>query len=374
MKYSTAQLRPAFTLVEAMAALPVAAVIVVGLASAVVLAGRAIPAGTAPGEAVVRGYQAADQFAGELHCALVVPVRAPTAVEFLVPDRDADGDSESIRYAWSGTPGDPLTRKYNSFAPETYLENVHEFQVDYVIRDVLDTTTTVVTPTVGVELAYFEDWGGFAGAASELALNATNWVSQYITISIPAGATKLTFTQAKLMLRNDLLGIADVLVGIYPARTDGSYLPEAAPVGPDATIYGTDMSLITTWVDAYFSGVTTNDLSRTKYCIVVKGSDAFIFPSVLQYQYWKSAPDNGIVQKWTSNSGATWDPTASSHNKQDIRFHLYGTFDLAPVEQETVTARHYLTSADVTVRIGSDPSLQVRTSARILNAPEITVP
>lgn len=53
-----------------------------------------------------------------------------TAVTFTVPDRNGDNNPETIRYAWSGNAGDPLTRQYNSGAVVTVAENVHTFHID----------------------------------------------------------------------------------------------------------------------------------------------------------------------------------------------------------------------------------------------------
>ncbi len=67
----------------------------------------------------------------ELQYAQSVTEQTVTAITVTVPDRDADSNPEEIRYAWSGTPGEPLTRQYNGGTAANAAEGVHDFSVDY---------------------------------------------------------------------------------------------------------------------------------------------------------------------------------------------------------------------------------------------------
>jgi hypothetical protein len=66
----------------------------------------------------------------DLEFALAFTEQSARAVTFLVPDQSGDAKLETVRYAWSGTPGDPLTRQFNGGAVAVVLENVHVFQHD----------------------------------------------------------------------------------------------------------------------------------------------------------------------------------------------------------------------------------------------------
>ena len=61
-----------------------------------------------------------DLMTRDLRLALSFSERTPTAVTFTVPDRDGDGDTETIRYAWETPDGDPAT---NGVAPLTMKYN-----------------------------------------------------------------------------------------------------------------------------------------------------------------------------------------------------------------------------------------------------------
>ena len=99
--------RSAFTLVEVVMSMAIMAVLMAGIASAMLMAGQTLPDADDTSVAVASGSQAVDQIAGDLYCATSFTRRAANEVEFTVDDRNGDEAPELIRYAWSGTPGEP---------------------------------------------------------------------------------------------------------------------------------------------------------------------------------------------------------------------------------------------------------------------------
>jgi prepilin-type N-terminal cleavage/methylation domain-containing protein len=130
-----------FTLVEMVVTVAVMSVIMLGVGSAMIIAGHAVPDAGNPAAASIAAAQVADQITTELQYATAINSYTANVIEFRVADRDGNDVPETIRYAWSGTPGDPLTRQYNSAAPVTMLDDVHEFTLAYDL-----TTTTTETP------------------------------------------------------------------------------------------------------------------------------------------------------------------------------------------------------------------------------------
>jgi len=123
------------TLVEVVVAIAITSILLVGMASALLIASRAAnPVG--PTNTVLATSMAAHDILGELRFAIAFTERTATAVEFTVADRTGDEVPETIRYAWSGTAGDPLTRRYNGGTVANVVENVQEFQLDYDLRTV----------------------------------------------------------------------------------------------------------------------------------------------------------------------------------------------------------------------------------------------
>ena len=58
------------------------------------------------------------------------------AVTFTVPDRDNNGLSETIRYSWSGTPGDSIMRAYNGGVEVAVAEDVKYFSLEYLLKTI----------------------------------------------------------------------------------------------------------------------------------------------------------------------------------------------------------------------------------------------
>lgn len=107
-----------------------------GIASAMILASRAVPDVETPLKARADGYHSADGLAGELFAAQAITSRTATVVEFTVADRNADAVAETIRYSWSGVAGQPLTRRYNNGTIDTVLENIYQFDLRYDIQSI----------------------------------------------------------------------------------------------------------------------------------------------------------------------------------------------------------------------------------------------
>ncbi len=135
----TQRRRRAFTLLELLFAMVAMTALMGGLASALMLASRAIPDDASPAAVAIDAYYAADQIAGELFCARSFSERTATAITFTVADRDNDAIAETIRYAWSGTPGDPLTRQYNTATAVAVVDDVRLFEIRYDVKTVTRT-------------------------------------------------------------------------------------------------------------------------------------------------------------------------------------------------------------------------------------------
>lgn len=127
--------RYGYTLMEMVASVAATTILVAGMGSVVMVAARSTSESTVPA-LQIQASTALHEIASELQFAIAFTERTATAVEFTVADRDADAAVETIRYAWSGTPGDPLTRQYNGAAVVDYLANVHAFDYTDLVRTV----------------------------------------------------------------------------------------------------------------------------------------------------------------------------------------------------------------------------------------------
>lgn len=125
--------RAAFTLVEVMISMGVVTVILGALASVMRLASTQLNAATGGISNVNKATTLLQQITTEVAMAKTVTERTATAITFTVPDRNGDGQDETIRYSWTGSAGGALTRTYNG-ADATVADNVHYFNASYFLK------------------------------------------------------------------------------------------------------------------------------------------------------------------------------------------------------------------------------------------------
>ncbi len=126
--------RCAFTLLAVVLSIAISRVVMGAVMSAVVVATRSIDDGSSVAGTALRARTAADQVMADLRTALTVTERGQRAVTFTVPDRSGDGVPETLRYAWSGVSGEPLTRQYNGATATTVVENVQNLDFRYLLQ------------------------------------------------------------------------------------------------------------------------------------------------------------------------------------------------------------------------------------------------
>ena len=134
--------RHGLTLIELLASIAIMTIVLGAVSSALVLATAAIPTRRDPNQRRMEAAEVVDQMAGDLRMAIHLVERSATAVTFTVADRDVDEAPETIRYAWSGTEGDPLEHTYNSGSAVPILGDVTTFDLTYL------TQATARTPRV----------------------------------------------------------------------------------------------------------------------------------------------------------------------------------------------------------------------------------
>jgi len=135
----------AFTLIELITSLAITTLLVGSMASAIVLASRALPSEDELSVQLGCGLEAIERIRVDLGEAVAIVETESRALSFRVPDRgqESAGD-EWIRYTWSGTPGDPLMLELNN-QPATFVcANVHDFSITYNYKERLTKPTPVV--------------------------------------------------------------------------------------------------------------------------------------------------------------------------------------------------------------------------------------
>jgi len=128
------QLR-AYTLVELVVSIAVMTVLVGGMGSVILIASSALPGRQSVHQNDIEAMDCLDQIAGELFYATSITEAGQNRITFTVADRGhGDPGPEAIRYEWSGTQGDLLTRQYNGGGNVKICDNVYNFSLAYSIK------------------------------------------------------------------------------------------------------------------------------------------------------------------------------------------------------------------------------------------------
>src|SRR5437764_11705927 len=140
--------RPGFSLMEMAVAFALVSIVLVAIGTVIVVAGKAVPssASAAASNATASADAVISQVLGEVRFATSITESTPTAVTFTVPDRNNDNTPESIRYSWSGSPGDPLMRSYNHGTSSPIIPAVSSLSLGYLKHK--HTATSTVTTTL----------------------------------------------------------------------------------------------------------------------------------------------------------------------------------------------------------------------------------
>lgn len=123
-----ARMRCGFSLVELVLSMGMMSVLLMGITSAILIASKALPDPKSPVVSQALVTSALDQLNTDLMLATAITEITPTAITVTVADRGhGSSGPETIRWAWSGTAGDPLTRQYNGTGAKTVVPSVSAF-------------------------------------------------------------------------------------------------------------------------------------------------------------------------------------------------------------------------------------------------------
>jgi prepilin-type N-terminal cleavage/methylation domain-containing protein len=349
-----AGLRRGFTLVEMVVTVAILSVIMLGMGSAMIIATRALPEADNPAAAAIAAASAAERLAAELQYAVSINDSNATAIEFTVADRNHDDVPETIRYEWSGTPGDPLTRQYNGGTPYEALADVSQFNLTYDLQSI-----SVEIPQANESAETTLAGYGSAQDLHDYPIKDTEWYAQYFWPTLPADATSWKVTRVVIYAKADGPSDGEARVQLQPPTAGNC--PTGIVLQENTLLEST---LLETYAAQEFSFSNAAGLSPEQgLCIVVKWTANGTACKVHGQDKNMMGPRNDLAK--SSNRGASW----SLLTDQSLLFSVYGTVSTAgePDIQDT----YHLGGADVTLRMGGDAQSTVQTSVRLLNRPEV---
>ena len=125
-----------YTMIELVVSLSIMSVLLGSMVLTIWVAAGSIDDVSSPVARITSANDVLEEITSELRLALSFNERTPHSASFTVPDRDDDGLRETIRYAWSGVPGDPVSREYNGGRAVAIVEDVHHFDLTYLLKTV----------------------------------------------------------------------------------------------------------------------------------------------------------------------------------------------------------------------------------------------
>lgn len=345
--------RPArgVTLVELVVSLAVVSVLLTGMTSAIVLATQALPTtGNAAG-ATVETSRALHQLRGELHAATVLLQRTATSVVLHLPDRDGDGRPQVIRYTWSGTPGDPLTRSANSGPAINVIDTVQDFTLGYTTSGLAEAFPGPVTQSAEVLLSSYDTTEVNDGRNENL--ESDKLVAAQLTPGLPSAATQYRVTRALVYAQAGGTASGQYAVQIRPMN--GSEPSDT--VTDSVNMQESDLTNSLEWSETVFADAGPFGRDQDFALVLEQQSGG----NAGRFRYDNTATANLIR---SNNGGSDWN---YSNNDQLVHF-AYGTYDV-PGDDWTYTHSR-IEVVDVQLVHADAPTITHRVAVPLPNAPK----
>jgi hypothetical protein len=341
----------AFSLIELVAALGITTILLAAIASAVMIATKALPQTNDAFSSPMSAGRVVNQMAGELESALLVLSQTPTSISFTVPPRNGDTVSEKITYSWAGPSGAPLMRQYNSGTPVSLIDSVDQFSLTPVIITSTESYPGVATEDASDSLII--DNSSTTGSATQ-GVNASNCLGQYFcSSSWPSGVVGWRPTRVQFQAeQSGLIATTDILMA--PALSN---LTPAAPYSQQYSDTGLGLLSSFAWRQFSFSGI--DRLSPAAgVCLMVEGASGGTNSMIVETN---SLP--GLIQ--STDGGSTW----SYISNKGMVSQLFGKLTRSTTTQLATTK--YLSALSITLRAGPSTNPAVTSTAQVLNQPAL---
>lgn len=327
-------------------------ILMAGMGSAILISTHALP-NPANHEASIQGASdALDRLAEDLRTATWISDRSLNSIAFAVPDRDGDGLPERIRYEWSGTPGDALTRRYNQNIAIEVVADVHQFALAYETDRDTETYPGLPTESAPTMLASYTA----PILSSEYGIGDDVWMGQCFDPTLPADAISWGVRSVGLSMRKQ--GVPTGEISVQLRESPGSGLPDAAVLEAVRRVE-TSLAAGLSWESFDFSlvaGITPDQ----GLCLVVADWQTGADQAILEYD---ASAGSGILRTATGDAGWVIDKA------RNLLYTITGTY-LTPTPNATAT-HDYVQAVRVTLRSGDYSGNVVTTTVETLNRPEI---
>lgn len=300
--------RPAFTLLELVLAMAGTTLLLLGITSTIIVASRAAYNPEQPQSALARSRSIAQTIADDLAQATSVVRGTSTTVEFTVADRDDDGDDDTIRYEWSGAPGDGIYRSVNG-DPTLLATSIASLRFTYTTTS--ENATVIGDPVEGAEqLLYdFED-----ATLSNVPISTTSWLAQTIAPTLPSDATAWSITRLSFEATQD--GAA---TGTLTIKFRGSLSVASSLLGAAISVNESSLPTSYGWTTVPVSGVAGLSPSAS---VSISFESVLALSNSARMRYCDGCEGHAVAYRSSSSTaGGTW----TSYNDGALNLRVYGT-------------------------------------------------
>ncbi len=344
---------PGWTLAEIVVSAGIMSILMVGLGSAILVASKAVPTRDDPTARASDTAIALQEMAADLTAATGFSTYTARAVTFTVADRDNDGNPETISYAWSGTPGDPLTRRVNSGKAVEVAAGVADLGFAYDMHSWTETFDPADTESGETLLSGHS----LANSSADFAITSSDSAGQYFAPALPVDTISWKITRARLRMRSRgaLDGVA--AVQIRPALGDGT--PQST-VLDEQLVAESSLTSSYAWQNLSFTKLTSL-APGTALCltVVTNVNDA----DVCELNYDNAGGQDGLARM--GGEDESWFRSSS----RSLLYEIYGTVTTRSTPDPITHS--YMLRVHVKLETADRPGAPMQTSVSILNVPEL---
>ena len=350
--------REAFTLIEMVMSLLVVSILLVGIGSTMLLASRAVPNAKGPAARLYLAQQATDQMLAELHQAMHITERTARSITFTVPDRNADGRPEVIRYSWSGTAGDALRRQYNGVI-QTALNSVNTFALTYDTVSVSEVCEGAPVPTGEQIISAYDPL--LVLLPADWQVDSSKWIGHTFLPAGPLGTRSVSITRVAVYANSDGGGSGDNLFQIR--RTDASGKPLTTALAsvtvPESTLGDGGLLGLGEFAWEEVNLPVAEVPAGERLCLLIRHIGSGSSSGKFRYD----GGGSGMVS--TTDGGATW----SGPQSKWMQHYVWGFYSVRGTPQ--TLPRNYFRRISVSLSDGLHTSSHLASSTALANSPEV---
>ncbi len=289
---------------------------------------------------------------GELRLATAASELGPHAVTFTAPT--SGGKDEVIRYAWSGKPGDDLTRKAGSAGASVVLPQVQQFDLSYELMSVQEIRPPAEVESAETLLYRFDVTDDTLGRRIEHDDQSALYVEPKLADEVLSWRITRLWFQAKESGSTN----GEVAVQLRTALADGQ---PSNTVLAELPMYETGLDSSYTWQEFVFDGADGQPRGEGIVVVLKWVSDAEACRVLVQEE--DAYPSDSIYMR-SRDGGASW-PDVSG---QTVPMHVYGKVTTASAPE--VVDLSVLRAVQIDSSSGTSPPARLRSGVRLLNSPD----